>query len=335
MNAASIKAIKVAASLSLTIVLALSFGWEKPYWGAIAVIVMATTESYSHALHKARQRVIGTASGVVLGFTLLALFGQQRELFLLSELVLGGLAAYMSARSRYAYVYKMSFIVAIIVALASGLSESLSFSLAVLRVQETLLGVVCYSLVFSLLWPELKDPKALPKQVIRTKQEGGLRAFKFVAVTLVSWSLWIYLPIPGGFMFPLIAATLGLSLIEFPYHYLNKILGLVYVWSAVVLSQYVFVLPLLDSVWQLGAFYFVNVFLVWHFFPKENQLPMRILGGQFLVLLTMNAQHLRPIFDINSSLQMLLFLSLILITVRFVVHLVETFMASDAELLHE
>jgi MFS family permease len=335
MNAASIKAIKVAASLSLTVVIALSFGWEKPYWGAVAVIVMATTESYSHALHKARQRVIGTASGVVLGFTLLALFGQQRELFLLSELVLGGIAAYMSARSRYAYVYKMAFIVAIIVTLASGLSESLSFSLAVLRVQETLLGVVCYSLVFSLLWPELKDPKTLPKQVLQTKQEGRLRALKFVAVTLVSWSLWIALPMPGGFMFPLLAATLGLSLIEFPYHFLNKVLGLVYVLAVVVLSQYVFLLPLLDSVWQLGAFYFINVFLLWRMFPKKTQLPLRILGGQFLVLLTMNAQHLRPVFDINSSLQMLMFLSLVLIVIRFVIHLVETFVASAAELLHE
>ncbi|MPW30849.1 hypothetical protein F9L16_17830 [Agarivorans sp. B2Z047] len=329
MSVASIKAIKVAISLSLTIVLALSFGWEKPYWAAIAVVVMATTESFSHALHKARQRVIGTASGVVLGFALLALFGQQRELFLLSELLLGGTAAYMSARSKYAYVYKMAFIVAVIVSLASGLSQSLSFSLAVLRVQETILGVVVYSLVFSLLWPEVKDPKTLPKQVLLSQAEGRLRALKFVVVTLVSWMLWIVLPMPGGFMFPLIAATMGLSIIEFPYHYLNKILGLVYVWACVVLTQYVFVLPLLDNAWQLGTFYFVNTFAVWRLFPKDNQVPMRILGGQFLVLLTMNAQHLRPVFDINASLQMLLFLSLILIIVRFVIHFVDTFFSTN------
>ncbi|WP_220721251.1 FUSC family protein [Agarivorans litoreus] len=331
MTTASIKAIKVSASLSLAILLALSFGWEKPYWAAIAVIVMATTENYSHALHKARQRIIGTASGVVLGFVLLALFGQQRELFLLSELILGGFAAYMSARSRHAYAYRMAFIVALIIALASGLSETFSFHLAVLRVQETLLGVICYSLVFSLFWPEKKDPNVVPRQVILSQAEAGLRVLKFIVVTLVSWMIWIYLPMPGGFMFPLIAATLGLSIIEFPHHYLNKVLGLVYIWACIVLTQYVFVLPLLDNGWQLGTFYFVNTFAVWRLFPKDNQLPMRILGGQFLVLLTMNAQHLRPVFDIHSSLQMLLFLSVVLIIIRFVVYFVDTFFVVSGE----
>jgi len=41
--------LKVASALTLAIVIALAFGWNKPYWAAFAVIVMAATEN-SHLL---------------------------------------------------------------------------------------------------------------------------------------------------------------------------------------------------------------------------------------------------------------------------------------------
>ncbi|MGY5453383.1 FUSC family protein [Agarivorans sp. MS3-6] len=330
MSEASKMAIKVAASLALTIFLALSFGWEKPYWGAIAVVVMGTTESYGHAIQKASHRVLGTLIGAVLGFTLIACFGQQRELFFLSITGLGAFVAYMSARSPNGYVYKMAFIVAIIVSLAGGLSEGYSFHLAILRLEENLLGVICFSTVFSVLWPNsntlsssVKSQDGKPTVALSTKQEGYLRALKFICITCVSWALWIYLPIPGGFMFPLIAATMGVSMVEFKSKLMNKMLGLIYLWSIVIILQYVFILPTLDAGWQLAAFYFINCFAIWRVFYRPEHMVVRMLGGQFLVLLTMSAQYLRPVYDINSPLQMLLFLSLVLVTIKIVMQLAE------------
>ncbi|MDO6762146.1 FUSC family protein [Agarivorans sp. 1_MG-2023] len=323
-------AIKVAASLALTIFLALSFGWDKPYWGAVTVIVMATTESYGHAIQKVSHRLFGTVIGAVVGFTLISCFGQQRELFFLSVLSLGAISSYMSARSANGYVYKMAFIVAIIVSLAGGLSEGYSFQLAVIRIQETLLGAVCFSLVFSLLWPESNAARVSRKQLavqskeaIASKREGVFRAIKFIFITIVSWALWIYLSIPDGFMFPLLAATLGVSMVEFSSKLMNKMLGLIYLWSAIILLEYVFILPMLETGWQLAAFYFINCFVIWRLFYRPEHLVVRMLGGQFLVLMTMTAQYLTPVYDINSPLQMLLFLSLVLITVKMVSQLVE------------
>ena len=44
--------LKVATALTLSIVIALALGWNKPYWAAFAVIVMAATETNGHSLKK-------------------------------------------------------------------------------------------------------------------------------------------------------------------------------------------------------------------------------------------------------------------------------------------
>ncbi|XNH06186.1 aromatic acid exporter family protein [Vibrio cyclitrophicus] len=46
-------AIKAALSIVIAICLALWFGWEKPYWAAIAVAVMTLNESFAHSINKA------------------------------------------------------------------------------------------------------------------------------------------------------------------------------------------------------------------------------------------------------------------------------------------
>lgn len=69
--------LKVASALTLAIVIALAFGWNKPYWAAFAVIVMAATETNGHSLKKGRLRLLGTCAGVVIAFILVSLFGQQ------------------------------------------------------------------------------------------------------------------------------------------------------------------------------------------------------------------------------------------------------------------
>ncbi|WP_220718760.1 FUSC family protein [Agarivorans litoreus] len=330
-------AIKVALSLALTIFLALSFGWDKPYWAGAVVVIMATTESYGYAKQKASHRLVGTLVGAVLAAVLITNFGQQRELFFLVITTLGAFAAYMSANSAYGYAYKVAFMVAMIVCLAGGLSELYSFQLGILRLQENLLGVVCFSAVFSLLWPEssltrlkTKAKIAKEKEAFKNVKEGQLRAIKFFCFTSVCWALWIYLPIPGSFMFPMLAASLGISLVEFNSAVFNKLLVVLYFWAVVILLQYVFLLPMLESGWQLAAFYFVNCFVIWRVFHKPEQLVMRLMGGQFLVLLTMNAQHLRPVYDINSSLQMLMHLSVLIVVMKIVIQIIESLITSNS-----
>ncbi|GAL02240.1 hypothetical protein JCM19237_5133 [Photobacterium aphoticum] len=69
--------LKVATALCLAIVTALWLGWERPYWAAFAVIVMAATETAGHSLRKGRHRLLGTLFGVVMAIVLAGLFPQQ------------------------------------------------------------------------------------------------------------------------------------------------------------------------------------------------------------------------------------------------------------------
>lgn len=64
------EAIKVGLSIAISICLALWFGWEKPYWAAIAVVVMAVNESFAHSIQKGKNRILGT----LLGTTYVLLF---------------------------------------------------------------------------------------------------------------------------------------------------------------------------------------------------------------------------------------------------------------------
>ncbi|MBD1389136.1 FUSC family protein [Neiella sp. HB171785] len=330
MTIQSKQAFKVALSLALTIALALSFGWQKPYWGGLAVIVMAVAESYNHAVAKGRHRLIGTAFGVVLAFVWISLFGQQRELFFLSFVCTGALASYSSATSRYSYVFKMTFLVATIVSLIGGLTEQYSFHLAILRGQETLLGVVCFTLVHSILWPSMNRPQQPSDgrtsqfaNVAQARREGLIRAAKFVVINCIAWLAWIYLPIPGGFLFPILVASLSNALVEFPASWFNKLMLVVIGWALVVLIQYVFLLPQLTAGWQLALFYFANCFVAWRLFHRPEQLPLRMLGAQMLIMLTMTAQYLRPQYDIIQPLQMLLYMLITMVLIRLVCGAVE------------
>ncbi|MFA0500853.1 FUSC family protein, partial [Vibrio sp. 10N.222.46.A1] len=46
------EAIKASLAIVISICLTLWFQWEKPYWAAIAVAVMALNESFAHSINK-------------------------------------------------------------------------------------------------------------------------------------------------------------------------------------------------------------------------------------------------------------------------------------------
>ncbi|KAB1458074.1 hypothetical protein F7O85_10200 [Vibrio panuliri] len=145
--------LKVALALTLAIVSALWLGWEKPYWAAFSVVVMAVTESTGHSLKKGRQRIIGTLFGVLAAFVFIGLFAQQPVELIACYSLFSAVCVYQQTNVRNGYAWSIGMMVATIVMVMGGLSGEQTFTIAVLRIQETLLGVLCFSLVFSLLWP--------------------------------------------------------------------------------------------------------------------------------------------------------------------------------------
>lgn len=145
--------LKVALALTLAIVSALWLGWEKPYWAAFAVIVMSVTETTGHSLRKGRHRLFGTLIGVIAAFLLIGFFAQKLLPLLLCFTIFTGFCVYMQANTRNGYIWSISLMVCTLILVMGKMSAELSFTVAVLRLQETLLGIVCFTLVFSLLWP--------------------------------------------------------------------------------------------------------------------------------------------------------------------------------------
>ncbi|GLP96145.1 FUSC family protein [Paraferrimonas sedimenticola] len=327
----SLEALKLAASVSLTIALSLAFGWQKPYWAAVVVIILAITPGFDQGIAKGRMRLIGTVFGGFIGLVWVALFSQSELAFLFTILIAGALCAYGYTTKSYGYALKIAFIVASIVFFAGGFDSVHSFSMAVLRIQQTLLGLLVFYWVYRVVdFPRDNNPRSdTPISVTRSDESQQLhllgigRAKKFVLITCAVWLAWFWLPMPGGVLFPLLAATLGLTLVEFNSASYRLVFVTLTFWSLFVLFQLVSLLPQLTELWQLAGFFFVNLFVIWRVFSKPEHTMIRLLGAQMLVLLTMGAQNLRPSYDILMPITMLLLVLLLLIIARWVSQLFE------------
>ncbi|MCQ1058038.1 FUSC family protein [Photobacterium sp. ZSDE20] len=153
LNQRCILPLKVAIALTLAIVSALWLGWDRPYWAGFAVVVMAATETSGHSLKKGRHRLVGTLLGVVAALMLVGVFTQQPLPLLLCYSLFAALCVYLQGNPKNGYIWTICLAVCSLVIVMGQLLPELTFSMAVLRVQETVLGILSFTLVFSLLWP--------------------------------------------------------------------------------------------------------------------------------------------------------------------------------------
>ncbi len=130
----------------------LQMGWDRPYWAgfAVAFISLATV---GQSLNKSTLRMVGTVVGAIAGLTLIGLFAQQRWLFIFFVSLWLALCAYMNAGNRYQYFWFVAGFVSLIIAADGGPNADNAFNIAMLRLQQTGLGILVYSLVTILLWP--------------------------------------------------------------------------------------------------------------------------------------------------------------------------------------
>jgi uncharacterized membrane protein YccC len=145
------ESIKTALAMTIAYGVALQMGWERPYWAgfAVAFVSLATV---GQSLNKATLRLVGTVVGAIMALTLIGLFAQQRWLFMLFLSVWLGLCTYMNTGNRHQYFWFVAGFVSVIIAADGGASAN-PFPIAMLRLQQTGLGVLAYSLVAILLWP--------------------------------------------------------------------------------------------------------------------------------------------------------------------------------------
>ncbi|WGS63716.1 FUSC family protein [Vibrio lentus] len=437
-NASTKEAIKAALSIVIAICLALWFQWEKPYWAAIAVAVMALNESFAHSINKGHNRLMGTLLGTGYAFFLIAMFSQDRFLFLTFFTLFLGTCIFMSSDEKYGYIFSIGFAVCSIIACMGGFDSQVTFYFAVLRIQETLLGVITFSIVYRLVWPvnteqnfvqrfeasretlltamrntDSLDIEALESNTanidklyqlldlplngsyhlkeniqdwrlrihemahIQTRllelasdeltqaidwialtqkmekleliaphqsligdvlyvvgknqgvswhhehrtfvqhlNEDGRKVLQGVSMFVTSLLVWIYLPVPGGFIFPMIAGVFSSMLPTMPPSVIKDAFFGVIGTGTIILLQYIFIMPMMSELWQLALFYFVNSVVIWKVFATPKLMIHRILGINLLVVLTSGALNLTPIYQIETPLLMLTTILIVLMIAK-------------------
>jgi hypothetical protein len=145
-------AIKTALSLTLAYMLPMAMGWPQPQTAAITVMLIAATGLVSDSLQKGVLRVMGTVLGAVIGLGLIALFPQDRMLYLFAVSIAVSILLYLyNAYQGDSTLFMLAAVVTLMV--FNGGDADGAFLYGVDRTLLTAFGVLVYTLVASFLWP--------------------------------------------------------------------------------------------------------------------------------------------------------------------------------------
>ena len=88
-------ATKTALSLTLAYLIPMSMGWPQPQTAATTVMLIAATGMVSDSLQKGVLRVLGTLAGAIMGLALIAIYPQDRMVYLLAASVVVSIIIYL------------------------------------------------------------------------------------------------------------------------------------------------------------------------------------------------------------------------------------------------
>ena len=146
------ESIKTALAMTIAYGIALQMDWDKPYWAGFAVAFVSLA-TIGQSLNKAALRMFGTLLGMVVALTFIALFAQDRWPFILFLSIWVGLCTYMMGGAKHPYFWHVGGFVCVIICMDAGPDSVNAFEIAILRAQETGLGILVYSLISIFLWP--------------------------------------------------------------------------------------------------------------------------------------------------------------------------------------
>ena len=166
------ESIKTALAMTLSYGIALSLGWDKPYWAGFSVAFISLATS-GQSLNKGAYRMLGTLMAGLVSLAIIALSPQNRWLFITLLSAWVGFCTYMTWGKRHPVFWGYSGYVCAVVSMAAGPDPVNAFQTAVLRAQETGLGILVYSLVAMLVWPINSRPKfeAAAAKLASTQQQ--------------------------------------------------------------------------------------------------------------------------------------------------------------------
>jgi hypothetical protein len=145
-------ALQTGLAMVLTYGVGLGMDWHNLHWAGLAV-AMCGLGSIGESLHKGMQRVLGTLVALFLSFVVLNQFLQDRWSFLLVLSLWTAYCGYMSMISARTYFWVVAGFSLPLLTIGGGGVPVQIFDVVVLRAQQTLLGVLSFTLVAVLLLP--------------------------------------------------------------------------------------------------------------------------------------------------------------------------------------
>jgi uncharacterized membrane protein YgaE (UPF0421/DUF939 family) len=286
-------AIKHALAFMLAYFIPLGLEWStQASTAAITVIVISTTAAGTgNAFYKGILRVLGTLLGAVAGIGLIALFPQERMLYLLLLSLMVTLFLYLARAYKGDNTVFFLAIFAMLMVFKNGEVDAV-FLYGVDRTAMTLFGVIVYTLVMIFLWPGARW-SAMP-----AKKAPSLLSFDWSSPEnlkgaflgfLVFWAAaayWIWFNPPMGFMIVALATALSALTLLSPVTPTMLIVAFTIGFVFATLA-YVFVLPHLHYGWQLALFLFLYALAAHYFLPPPVTLNVLIATSTFYLQNTM------------------------------------------------
>ncbi len=134
-------ALRTAIAALITILIAFFFHFDRPYWSAMTVVILANVYTGS-IIDKAILRIIGATLGAVLGYLIAGLVVNSLFLFLISIFLIISFSIYYYNYSPHAYAYLLGALSAFIVIAQLVFMPSQTFYVAIWRPLEIGLGVI-------------------------------------------------------------------------------------------------------------------------------------------------------------------------------------------------
>jgi uncharacterized membrane protein YccC len=164
-------AAKTTASGFIALLIAFTFNLDQPQWALLTVFIVSQVQQSGPVLAKSFYRVVGTLIGAAVALFLVALFAQERVLFLSALALWIGLCTFGSqfARNFAAYAFVLSGYTAAIVGIPGALNANSAFYFASARVTEICLGIIAAAAVNRIVLPN-SAAAALWKSVTAARQ---------------------------------------------------------------------------------------------------------------------------------------------------------------------
>jgi uncharacterized membrane protein YccC len=186
----AIFSLKCLAAATLALWISLSIGLERPYWSFLTSYIVAQPLAGA-VLSKAVFRIVGTAVGAAVTVFMVPNLVNTPALLVLAFAGWLALCVYVSLldRTPRAYMFVLAGYSACLIGLPSLDAPGQIFTVAILRVQEITLGILCGSLVHGLVLPGsvtelllsrvdaiLRDAERWSRDAISSDNETGLDA---------------------------------------------------------------------------------------------------------------------------------------------------------------